>query len=64
MMKRSFAEIDSARNESNRMSKLEDLNNKLASVRKVDCSKCVNSIEEYYEKCSQITELHNAMQVS
>lgn len=62
MMKRSFAEIDSARNEDRRTAKLEELK-KLASLEDLKCSKCVHDINEYYDKCLQITDLHNAMQV-
>lgn len=64
MMKRSFAEIDAARNEDIRTMQLKELKEKLAFVEPLQCSKCVLNIEEYYEKCSQISQLHNAMQVS
>ena len=64
MMKRSFSEIDSAKNESNRVIQLKELSEKLNSEKELECSKCVPSIEEYYKKCSQITELHKEIQVS
>lgn len=63
MMKRSFAEIDSAQNENNRLTQLEDLKERFISSSKLDCSQCVQNIEEYYEKCYQINELNNEMQV-
>ena len=62
MMKRSFAEIDSAQNENNRLTQLEDLKERFTSSSKLDCSQCKN-IEEYYEKCYQISDLNNEMQV-
>lgn len=63
MMKRSFAEIDSAQNENNRLTQLEDLKERFSSSSKLDCSQCVHNIEEYYEKCYQINHLNNEMQV-
>lgn len=63
-MKRSFAEIDSAQSESNRLLSLNNLNKELSSAKKLDeCSKCVPSIDEYYRKCSRISQLNNKMQV-
>ena len=63
-MKRSFAEIDSAKNEVNRTVLLQELNDKLASMEAVtECSICVHDIKKYYENCAQITELNSRMQV-
>lgn len=64
MMKRSFAEIDSVQDEDKRTIQLEDLNKQFASVGELECSKCAHNIDGYYEKCSQITHLHNELQVS
>ena len=63
MMKRSFAEIDSVRNENKHTTRLERLKEELSSMECLDCSKCAADIEQYYEKCSQITHLHMKLQV-
>lgn len=64
MMKRSFAEIDSVRSESYRMIRLNQLK-KLESESDVnDCSNCMPSINDYYQRCCQISEINNRMQVS
>lgn len=63
MMKRSFAEIDSVRNEDKRATQLERLKQELSSMERLDCSICAQDIEDYHEKCSQITHLHMELQV-
>ena len=63
MMKRSFAEIDSAQNEDNRVTELEELKDKIASMSEITCSKCVPSLDEYYIKCSDINMLRQEVQV-
>lgn len=65
MMKRSFAEMDSAKNESQHVVLLKELENKLESTSELnECSKCLESIHEYYWKCSQINEVNGSLQVS
>ena len=63
MMKRSFAEIDSAQNEDNRITELEDLKDTIASMSELTCSKCVPSLDGYYIKCSDINMLRQEVQV-
>jgi hypothetical protein len=63
MMKRSFAEIDSVRDENKHVVLLEGLKERLVSLGKLDCTKCAHNIEEYYDKCSQICHLHEKLQV-
>ena len=64
MMKRSFAEIDSAQDESDRLRSLEELSMRLASCETIVCDYCTESVQHYYNKCKQITELRGKMQVS
>ena len=64
MMRRSFAEIDSAQSQSRRKKELSILEGEFASIGGLNnCSKCLPSIAEYYLKCSQIRELSQKMQV-
>ena len=62
-MKRSFAEINSAQDESSRLRSLHDLKMVLGDSATIDCDQCVGSIQNYYMKCSRMTELHLKMQV-
>ncbi len=65
MMRRSFAEVDSAQSQSRRMKELSTLQEELVSFSGLnDCSKCVPSIHEYYQKCSQIMALTRNIQVN
>ena len=65
MMRRSFAEIDSAQSQSRRIKELSKLERDFASFSGLnDCSKCLPSITEYYQKCSRIRELTRKMQVT
>lgn len=64
MMKRSFAEIESSKNEANLNIQLEDLEQKLLCADDIeDCSMCRDCIDEYYDKCCRITEFRDKMQV-
>ena len=64
MMRRSFAEIDSAQTYSKRKKELDKLEKEFTSFKGLDnCLKCVPSIDEYYQKCSRINELTQRMQV-
>ena len=64
MMRRSFAEIDSAKAQSRRIKELSDLKKKFASFCGLsDCTKCIPSINEYYHKCSRISELSEKIKV-
>lgn len=62
-MKRSFAEIDSAQDESGRLQSLHDLSMELEGSEDVECDHCTDNIHDYYAKCSRLTELHLKMQV-
>lgn len=65
MMKRSFAEIDSAKSENKNVVYLNELEKKFESESEmISCPKCVDGIYEYYCKCSQIKELQSSIQVS
>ena len=63
MMKRSFAEADFLRSETDRHKNLEALRRDIESFRDLDCPICAPDIDHYYKACSRITQLQNKMQV-
>ncbi len=62
-MKRSFAELDSARHEVDRQQALEDLKQSISSLGELDCPLCSIDIDQYYSACARITHLRKEMQV-
>ena len=62
MMKRSFSELDSAKDKSSRVQSLQELTKKLASCERMECEHCTD-IGQYHRDCSRMTELHLAVQV-
>ncbi len=64
MMKRSFAEIDSAQDESERLRRVEELVDKLDKLEKIECEYCAESITQYYLTCEKITHSRRKLQVS
>ena len=63
MMKRSFAEIDSARHEVDRTQALQDLEQSIRDLQELDCPICFEDIDSYYSACARITYLKREMQV-
>lgn len=63
MMKRSFAEIDSARHEVDRKQALEDLEQSITGLGQLDCPVCFEDIDQYYSACARIAHLRREMQV-
>jgi len=63
MMKRSFAEIDSAQEESDRLHQLEELSSRLEGCEDVTCEYCSDSIRPLYEKCDRITRTQLKLKV-
>ena len=63
MMKRSFAEIDSARHEVDRKQALQDLEQSIRDLQELDCPICFEDIDSYYSACARITYLKGQMQV-
>ena len=62
-MKRSFAEADFLRSETDRHKDLETLKRDIDNFRDLDCPICAPEIDHYYKACSRITQLRNKMQV-
>jgi len=63
MMKRSFAENDSVRHEVDRKQALQDLEQSIRDLQKLDCPICSEDIDSYYSACARITYLKREMQV-
>ncbi len=63
MMKRSFAEVDSARHEVDRQQALRDLEQSIGSLEGLDCPLCSVDIDQYYSACARIAHLRKKMQV-
>ena len=62
-MKRSFAEMDSARHEVDRRQALDSLENNIVSLQgQEECPLCMQDIGHYYSACARITELQKEMQ--
>ena len=64
MMKRSFAEIDSARHMSCHQEALYSIKESIESLQKEDCPICIQDIDQYYRACVTVTNFHKNMQVS
>lgn len=63
MMKRSFAELDSARHEVDRQQALKDLEQSIGSLEDLDCPLCSTDVDHYYSACARIAHLRKEMQV-
>ena len=64
-MKRSFAEIDSARHQVDRQEALHSLRRKSESLhQRPDCPTCLQDVDQYYSACVKLTENNRDMQVS
>ena len=64
MMKRSFAEIDSARHVGDHQAALYSIKESIESLQKEGCPICVQDIDQYYSACMTVTNLRKNMQVS
>ena len=64
MMKRSFAEIDSMRHVSDNQEALYSIKESIQSLENEVCPICVQDIDQYYNACAIVTNLHKNMQVS
>lgn len=62
MMKRSFAELDSARHEVDRQQAVQELEQNVGSLQRLDCPVCDTDIDHYYGACARITHLKKKMQ--
>ena len=63
MMKRSFAENDSVCHEVDRKQALQDLEQSIRDLQKLDCPICSEDIDSYYSARARITYLKREMQV-
>lgn len=63
MMKRSFAELDSARHEGNRKEMLQKLLEEQKLMEVLNCYMCYEDIDQYYQSCVQLTNLRKKVQV-
>lgn len=63
MMKRSFAEADFLRSETDRHNNLAALQRKIENFSDLDCPICDPEMDDYFKACSRITQLRNKMQV-
>ena len=63
MMKRSFAEAEFLRSETDRHNNLEALQRNIENFRDLDCPICDPEMDDYFKACSRITQLRNKMQV-
>lgn len=64
-MKRSFAEIDSARHEVDRRQTLDSLESNIDCLkRQEECPLCMQDIDHYYSACARILQLKKEMQAS
>ena len=63
MMKRSFAELDSARHQVDRQQAVQELEQNVGSLQRLDCPICDTDIDHYYGACARITYLKKKMQV-
>ena len=63
MMKRSFAELDSARHQVDRQQAVEELEQNVGSLQRLGCPICDTDINHYYGACARITHLKKTMQV-
>ena len=61
MMKRSFAEIDSAKHEVDRKQALQDLEESINGLGELDCPICFEDIDQYYSACARIAYLRREM---
>eukprot|EP00731_Ephydatia_muelleri_P024167 Em0016g438a len=62
MMKRSFAEAEFLRSETDRHKNLEALQRNIENFRDLDCPICDPEMDDYFKACSRITQLRNKMQ--
>ena len=62
-MKRSFAELDSVKHESDRKDLLQKLLQEQKSMDKLSCYKCYEDIDQYYQSCAQLEYLERKLQV-
>ncbi len=62
-MKRSFAELDSVKHESDRKDELQELLLEQMSMDALHCYRCYEDIDQYYQSCVQITNLRKKLQV-
>ena len=65
MMKRSFAEIDSARYHVDRQNAQAKIKESIQSLcEKENCSICSQDLDDYYDVCVTLANFHNRIQVS
>ena len=63
MIKRSFAEQESARHEMDRKQALDDPKQSISSLQDLNCPLCSIDIDQYYGACARIAHLRKDMQV-
>jgi len=64
MMKRSFAELDAARQKPEWETAINDVKESIAKLESLNCLICITDLDEYYRLCSRLCDLEKAMRVS
>ena len=64
MMKRSFAELDSARQKPEWEETIKDVKQKISELESLNCLICITDLDEYYRLCSRLCDLEKSMRVS
>ena len=63
MMKRSFAEVDTARHKRSHQQSVESLQLDMRSLTQLNCPVCTQDIDQYYSVATRIAHLQKEMQV-
>ena len=64
MMRRSFAELDSARQKPEWEETIKDVKQKISKLESLNCLICITDLDEYYRLCSRLCDLEKSMTVS
>ena len=64
MMRRSFAELDSARQKPEWEETIKDVKEKINKLESLNCLICITDLDDYYRLCSRLFDLDKSMRVS
>lgn len=63
-MKRSFAELDSARQKPEWEETIKEVKQKINKLESLNCLICITDLDDYYRVCSRLCDLEKSMRVS
>lgn len=64
MMRRSFAELDAARQKPEWEETIKDVKEKINKLESLNCLICITDLDDYYRLCSRLCDLDRSMTVS